>query len=460
MAQDSFYVDPATLPEGVVNERGLPPGPQRRAAAHPHLADAGAGDGGRSRRRSSSSSPAPSTAATRSTPPTRRCSARSRASRSPRGSRSPTSPGRSSTPRRRCSDPSDETRLKPDFFPFTEPSVQVDVSCFACEGSGRSPAASATRSARAPAGSRSSAPGWSTRTCSASSSERLRPRDHPGLRLRHGDRADRDAQARDSRPAAVLRERRALPGAVRMKVPFCWLTEYCDPGLAPEEVAELLSMRAVEVERVSRIGVPSTEGFVVGKVVSAEQHPERRPAARLRGRDRRRARGRSSAARPTSPPARRSRSRCPGARLPDGSELGRAKLRGIESERDDPLRARARARRRPRRDHGPRRATRGRRGPRSTRCCRSPTSVLELDLNPNRVDCMGVYGVARELHAITGAPLADPPWERDAEPTGERRGRGARLGPRRGAPSSVRASPLGRSPRSRSGPRRRGSRRA
>jgi len=28
------------------------------------------------------------------------------------------------------------TRLKPDFFPFTEPSVQVDVSCFRCEGSG------------------------------------------------------------------------------------------------------------------------------------------------------------------------------------------------------------------------------------------------------------------------------------------------------------------------------------
>ncbi len=33
--------------------------------------------------------------------------------------------------------PERETRLKPDFFPFTEPSVQVDVSCFACEGSGR-----------------------------------------------------------------------------------------------------------------------------------------------------------------------------------------------------------------------------------------------------------------------------------------------------------------------------------
>jgi phenylalanyl-tRNA synthetase alpha chain len=27
-------------------------------------------------------------------------------------------------------------RLRPGFFPFTEPSVEVDVSCFSCDGSG------------------------------------------------------------------------------------------------------------------------------------------------------------------------------------------------------------------------------------------------------------------------------------------------------------------------------------
>jgi phenylalanyl-tRNA synthetase alpha chain len=32
-----------------------------------------------------------------------------------------------------------EVRLRPHFFPFTEPSVEVDVSCFQCEGSGRLP---------------------------------------------------------------------------------------------------------------------------------------------------------------------------------------------------------------------------------------------------------------------------------------------------------------------------------
>ena len=29
-----------------------------------------------------------------------------------------------------------EVRLRPHFFPFTEPSVEVDVSCFHCEGKG------------------------------------------------------------------------------------------------------------------------------------------------------------------------------------------------------------------------------------------------------------------------------------------------------------------------------------
>ena len=29
-----------------------------------------------------------------------------------------------------------KTRLRPSYFPFTEPSVEVDVSCFACKGRG------------------------------------------------------------------------------------------------------------------------------------------------------------------------------------------------------------------------------------------------------------------------------------------------------------------------------------
>jgi len=42
--------------------------------------------------------------------------------------------------------------------------------------------------------------------------------------------------------------------------------------------------------------------------------------------------------------------------------------------------------------------------------------VLELEITPNRPDCLGVHGVAREVHAITGTPLA--PLETGPEPAG------------------------------------------
>ena len=38
------------------------------------------------------------------------------------------------------------------------------------------------------------------------------------------------------------------------------------------------------------------------------------------------------------------------------------------------------------------------------------TDVLELEITPNRPDCLGVFGVARELHAATAASLAPEPW--------------------------------------------------
>jgi phenylalanyl-tRNA synthetase alpha chain len=48
-------------------------------------------------------------------------------------------------------------RLRPSFFPFTEPSAEVDIGCFNAAA-----ASAAAASARAPAGWRSSAPGWSS----------------------------------------------------------------------------------------------------------------------------------------------------------------------------------------------------------------------------------------------------------------------------------------------------------
>ena len=58
------------------------------------------------------------------------------------------------------------TRLRPDFFPFTEPSADVSMECHVCRGASTRPGG-ATRagSAGRRAGSRSPAAAWSTRGC-------------------------------------------------------------------------------------------------------------------------------------------------------------------------------------------------------------------------------------------------------------------------------------------------------
>jgi phenylalanyl-tRNA synthetase beta chain len=197
-----------------------------------------------------------------------------------------------------------------------------------------------------------------------------------------------------------------------MRVPYSWLREYCDPGLGPEDLAERLAMTGTEVERVGLVGPPSAEGFVVGRVLSAEPHPN---ADRLRVCSVDTGDGERTvvcgapnvAAGQTVPVA------LPGATMPGGMQIGEAKLRGVRSAgmicaaaelglgegppgimvlEDDGLKP----------------------GTPLAEVLPIAEPVLELEVTPNRVDCFGVYGVAREVHAISGAPLVDGPWEEDA----------------------------------------------
>ena len=219
-----------------------------------------------------------------------------------------------------------------------------------------------------------------------------------------------------------------------MKIPYSWLREYCDPGLPAAEVADLLSMRAVEVERVSTVGPPSAEGFVVGYVVSAEQHPN---ADRLRVCVVNDGEGERTivCGAPNVATGQTVAVALPGAVMPGGQKLDKAKLRGIESAgmilAEDELELGT--------DHEgilvladektPLGSSASRPGPTGLVAAPAPGTplsevlpiaeeVLELDLNPNRSDCLGLYGVAREVHAITGAELAPPPWAEDYDATG------------------------------------------
>ena len=116
-----------------------------------------------------------------------------------------------------------------------------------------------------------------------------------------------------------------------MRVPLQWLHEYVVPDLDTPALAERLAMTGTEVERVERHGVAALENFVVGHVLEAEQHPN---ADRLRvcvvdigdGAPSQIVCGAPNVAAGQTVAVAK-----PGAVMPDGTKLGKAKLRGIES---------------------------------------------------------------------------------------------------------------------------------
>ena len=202
-----------------------------------------------------------------------------------------------------------------------------------------------------------------------------------------------------------------------MRAPDSWLRSYCDPKLTVEELADELAMHSIEVERISHAGAPGPEGFVVGKVLSVEKHPDadKLSVCEVDAGDG----GRTIvcgapnvAAGQTVPVA------LPGAVMPDGTKLGKAKLRGVESNGMILSEAELELG-----DDAAGIAVLEEDGwaPGTPLGEVIPVSdpVIELEPTSNRVDCFGIYGVAREVHAITGDSLADPPWGEDAEGTGE-----------------------------------------
>ena len=201
-----------------------------------------------------------------------------------------------------------------------------------------------------------------------------------------------------------------------MKVPYSWLREYCDPRLGVEELAERIALRTTEVERISYVGPPSADNFVVGRVVSVERHPD---ADRLSVCEVETGEGTRTivcgapnvAAGQTVPVA------LPGAVTPGGEELKRAKLRGVVS--DGMILSEAELQIGD--DAAGIAVLDDRAGPGTPLAEVLPVAepVLELEVNSNRVDCLGVYGMAREVHAFSDAALAEPPWEGDAEAQGD-----------------------------------------
>lgn len=192
-----------------------------------------------------------------------------------------------------------------------------------------------------------------------------------------------------------------------MKISHRWLDEWVDSGLDAEAIAESFTLAGLEVDSVEPVA-PPLDGVVVGEILSVEPHPD---ADRLRvcrvagdGGERTIVCGAANAREGLKAPL-----ATPGTRLPGGLEIKPAKLRGVGSEGmlcSEP-------------ELGLGEDAEGlmelpgdaRVGEPLAVCLGLDDFVLEIDLTPNRADCLSVRGLARELSAISDKPLSAPSIE-------------------------------------------------
>ena len=190
-----------------------------------------------------------------------------------------------------------------------------------------------------------------------------------------------------------------------MQFPESWLRTLVNPPIATDELAHRLTMAGLEVEDTAP-AAPAFSGVVVAHIVEIAPHPD---ADKLRvcqvddgsGERLQIVCGAPNAAAGLKVPLARV-----GAELPGGMKIGVAKMRGVQSSgmlcsaRELGLSQ----------DHAgllelPADMVPG----------QSIREALDLDdtlftlkLTPNRADCLSILGVAREVAALTGAPLSVP----------------------------------------------------
>jgi len=192
-----------------------------------------------------------------------------------------------------------------------------------------------------------------------------------------------------------------------MRFPESWLREWVATELDTEALSERLTLLGLEVDSVEPVAPPFS-GVVVGRIDAVEPHPE---ADKLRvcrvddgtGTAHQVVCGAPNAAVGLHAPFARV-----GAVLPDGTVIKATKLRGVESagmlcsatelgagEAADGLW-----------DLGDDATV----GADLRAHAELDASIFEIDLTPNRGDCLSLRGLARELAAATGEPVqARPP---------------------------------------------------
>jgi phenylalanyl-tRNA synthetase beta chain len=199
-----------------------------------------------------------------------------------------------------------------------------------------------------------------------------------------------------------------------MKVPMSWLREYVRFDASAEQMADLFSVATAEVNGIERRGPADTTLFKVGRVLTAEKHPN---ADRLQlttvdvggGQTQQIVCGAwNFGAGATVAVA------LPGATLPNGLTLERRELRGQMSEgmilAEDEVDLGA--------DHDGIMVLPGGIEPGTPLADVLPfvEEILDIELTGNRPDLFSVYGIAREVAALFDGELLPLP---DADPAME-----------------------------------------
>jgi len=198
-----------------------------------------------------------------------------------------------------------------------------------------------------------------------------------------------------------------------MQFPESWLREFCDPPLSTAQLAELLTMSGMEVEEL-RPAAPAFSGVVVGEIVECEPHPN---ADKLRvcrvhaGSHSRDGALQVVCGAPNARVGLRAPLALVGASLPPGAngrrlDIAVGALRGVESHgmlcsaRELGLSD----------DHAGllELAADAPVGADIRQALALDDTLFTLKLTPNLGHCLSVYGVAREVAALTGAPLRTP----------------------------------------------------
>ena len=189
-----------------------------------------------------------------------------------------------------------------------------------------------------------------------------------------------------------------------MKIPYGWVREFVDLRLTAGQAAERLVNAGIEVASVTPLA-PDLKGVIVGEIEAIERelgesHGHKLVLCRVStGRERYSV----VCGAPNARVGVRAAFAPPGAVLPGGRRIAAAKIHGVESqgmlcsERELGIGE----------EHGVGilEVTGARLGADLVAALGLDDHVLEVEVTPNRPDCLSVLGIARELAALTGARL-------------------------------------------------------